>query len=342
MNSRKFAIPIAVAFIACLGFAYLSDSIPIAWYRMFYLNVTEVGSTLELTASPGDEVIVKGTITNTGRKWLLQMNMSAEGLPWAYTFTPSYFNEISVIGGGSSPQSFTLKFTVPQDAKGTYNVKIFGQELFSAFMVKNSTSFVLNVFSAQVAEMSIADTKIPNVIISGEPFDLVVTVKNTGQIVEAANVSVAVPSTWGVLDNTQYLGVEPNKSREFKFTIIPSGNAGDVVVSLEYPQRGKIIRATKTFANVTPQSPGVISSAQSAFERISAEFSRITGLAGGFTPILVGVVVLVIVLVFWKVATTYKFKVVRGEEEKLVDLGEAKIEAVAKTDDAQPTDQPVS
>jgi len=303
---------VLLIFVLSLSFAYLSMSYPVLWWRLFTLNVTAEDATKVIEAKPGETVIVNGSITNVGRKWILQLKLYSN-CPFEHELNPSYFKELAVrwgwdpeIGSFRKPESFTLKIKIPENASGEYKINITGQEIFSPLKVTNSTSFVLNVKPELVANISILEVKFPEEVTEGEPFKVTLVVTNEGNKVEAANITLDAPTDWNVSERMQYLGIEPNVTRDVVFTVVPTTTAGNVTVYLQYPH----VKIVKAGPYLTPlEAPKEIP---------KTGFQALIEWVTGYSPIVAGVVILVVVIVAWKIASSYKFKVVRGKEEKIV------------------------
>lgn len=317
----KLLVFVLLLFSLSLTFVYLSNSYPVLWWRMFTLNVTADG-VAKIEARPGDTVIVNGSITNIGRKWVLQLKLSSD-CPFEHEFVPNYFKELPVrwgwdpeIGNFRKPESFILKINVPENASGEYEITITGQELFSALKVTNSTSFTLDVKPVLVANISIIEVDFPEKVIQDEPFNISVVVMNEGNKIEAVNITLDAPTDWEIPERSKYLGIEPNVTRDVIFTVTPTTTAGNVTIYLQYPYKQKIVKIVKTGPYLKPlEAPKEITIPTTVPK---TGFQILVEWISSYTPIVAGLAVLIVVLIAWKITSTYKFKIVRGKEEKFV------------------------
>jgi hypothetical protein len=96
------------------------------------------------------------------------------------------------------------------------------------------------------------------------------------------------------------------------FTITPTKSSGQIQIFALYPYMKEILNITKIGNMLIPKEKPTTTTVQKT--GLEALIEQIDG----YTPIVAGVVVLVVVLAAWKIASNVKFKVVRGKEEKFI------------------------
>lgn len=309
----KFAFLALVVVALVVAFSTISFSVRSTW-RQFLLTVPS-----EVSGYPGDTITIDGEVFNFGWWWLHDFNLTLSGLPenYEYEFNPQHWDHLMIIrvwdsenGTYKVPEKFTLTIKIPEGAAGEYTVNITGQEFMSWQKSSNSTTFALKVTS--LANFTVTNLVIPQTATEGEPFDISMNVNNIGQSAGAIDVSVKIPSDWTAEEERKSLTIDANSSQNVVFTITPTKTSGQIQVFALYPYMKEIVNITKVGNMLIPKEKATATTVpQTGLEALVEQID-------GYTPIVAGVAVLVVVLVAWKIASNVKFRVVKGKEEKFI------------------------
>lgn len=139
---------LAVVLGTIFSLSYIAYSI--TPFRGFIMNLPS-----EIDVSPGQTVIINGSVLNIGFYWEHQFNLSSSGIPSSYnvTFTPQYWDDMMTIrawdpvnGLYKVPVPFNVTIIVPSDAvSGVYAFNVTGQEFQSSRYVHNTSIAILKV-----------------------------------------------------------------------------------------------------------------------------------------------------------------------------------------------------
>lgn len=315
----KFKLLFIICLVAILG---LSSAFLVQGgkpYRAFSITLPQV-----VDVTPGEEVIINGSILNFGQNWLHDFNINVTGLPSDYnvTITPSHFTNLRILRDWSAargvflvPEKFNISITAPAGSSGSFTVNVTGQEHMSRFKVSNSTSFILRG-KAATPQLSISDIVVPETVTEFEPFNITFDVDNIGSTDQFVNLSVTVPSDWSVEPSVKSLTVKGNGTESVVFSITPTNSSGEISVLLLYPYREQILNITKVGPTLIPQTTATI---PAPISLPSGLFAWLGGLKNIPTWLIVVIIVFLIIIVWnlYKILKTYSFKLVREKPEEM-------------------------
>lgn len=301
----------------------------------------------EVEVVPGETVTIEGEILVTGFFWLHNFDLTVSGLPYEYELEPEWWEHVMILrdwtpddGLFRVPEKFELKVHVPEDAAGSYIVTVTGQEHHSFREISNFTYFVLRSEGEPVKpQLSISDILVPEMIMEFEPFQMTFKVNNEGPVDTDATISVVVPEGWEVDQPSQQMSIEKDGSAAGMFRIVPTTEAGEISLLVEYPFREEVIKFTKAGPYLIPIGATTTTQPTNVSEPILTQIigyaSRILdsvtgafeGVAGPYaTSIIMGIIFVLFVIIVWLIFDIIKF--VRGrpskEPEEMETKGETK------------------
>jgi len=352
----------AVVFLAIGALVLPTLSNSARTFYSFELRVPD-----EVVAQPGTEVTVDGGVLVTGMYWLHDFDIKIDGLPYEYTITPAHLEDVRILrewnpvdGVFRVPENFTLEIKLPADASGVHIVSINGTEHRSWRQVSNSTYFVLKVGTAvlnatQTPQLGISDILVPEMIKEFEPFTMSFKIDNNAPVKTAAIVSLQMPKDWQADAASKTFSVNAGDSTIGSFRIVPTTSAGTISLFVEYALKDKVINFTKvgpylvpgekvkpstTTAKPSVEQPsagGSLGIIGGAFSALSSFVGSALGSAGvqfdsWLTPITIGIIVILVIVIVWLLGGI--FKIVqsggRGEPEsiKQADVSGAELKTV--------------
>jgi hypothetical protein len=334
---------LAAIFAAALSLSYVATSI--TPYRGFIVNLPS-----EIDASPGQTVVINGSILNIGSYWEHEFNLTSNGLPSSYSvmFTPEYWQDMMTIrawdpvnGVYKVPVPFNITIVIPSDAvSGVYAFNVTGQEFQSARYVHNSSIAILKVAGAAGTPtnatqtqgvISISQIIVPETVEGFKPFNVSFDVVNSGTDSQNVNISLQGPSDW-TLTAPQSVLVPAGGSVPLVFSAIPTSTAGSLAVVLTYPYQQTILNITKSGPYLVPTSGATTS--------VPSQFSM-TGLVSFVqqNAVITIIIVIVVLILIWYFISTYSFysKRKKPEEMKKKDESETKTKAI----DTSPQDEAI-
>ncbi len=325
LKPTSFVVYFAFALIILSTFAIsdMSDiQIPKQRYYNFILQMPDA------EVSPGGNVTIVGNITNMGMWTLRQLNFTLQDMPYSYQINPSLFQEVRIlrdwnpdVGVFRLPYNFTITVFVPQNATGVHLIKLIGQETGSWRQVSNSTEFILQVSSASkvppvsapsVAKVSASEISVPSIINQSEPFTASLFVSNGGDSSAVVNVTMNVPSGWNVSESAKQVAVSGNSTEKVTFDITPSNMAGTITAKLSYVFEGNTTTITKSSLLITPSG--------SEQQQVPAEtpsqglLERLVTFAKGLSPIVIGILILISLIIVWNLYKIIKVLSKRGKK----------------------------
>jgi len=350
---KQFVLISAIVFLAVAAAVLPALSNSARTFYSFELRVPD-----EVVAQPGTEVTVDGGVLVTGMYWMHDFDIKIDGLPYEYTITPAHLEDVRILrdwnpvdGVFRVPENFTLKIKLPANASGAHIVSINGTEHRSFRQVSNSTYFVLKVGAAaqnatqnatQTHQLGISDILVPEMIKEFEPFTMSFKIDNNVPVKTAAIVSLQIPKDWQADATSKTFSVEAGDSTIGSFRIVPTTSAGTISLFVEYPLKDKVINFTKVGPYLVPgekvkpstttTNPSVEQPSAGGFLGIiGGAFSALSGFVGSalgsvgtqydsyLTPITIGIIVILVIVIIWLLGGI--FKIVqsgdRGEPEKM-------------------------
>jgi hypothetical protein len=311
MREKTFLI-LAFVLISLLSFASFTSA-PRKWYS-FEIILPEM-----VEGKPGETVVVKGGILNTGLYWLRMFNITLSGLPYEYEIEPSFFEYVRILrewnpekGIYRVPVNFTIKIKLPQNALGAHLVNVTGAEgswrKMSAYSV-----FILRVLAnvTITPNVTVSELMLPESVKENETFNLTFKINNFEPIDLRVNASVFVPEGWKV-EKTKSILVKANSSEKVSFSITPSATSGNVNVYLEYPYGVQTFNLTKYGAFLIPETE--IPKVEEVKE--VPIVGRIIGAIKGVSPIILAVIILLLAIILWNLVKIYHFYRRRKKPEK--------------------------
>ncbi len=318
----------------------------------------------EVNATAGSNITINGGILNTGMFWLHKFNITVEDCPYEYEVTPSYWEEVRILrewdpqrGVYRVPESFTITIRIPEDAYGVHVIKVTGQEHHSFRQVANDTFFVLKVRAPTAAppapptpppvvgpKLKVSDILMPETVVEQKPFNVTYRIVNEGDAPTAASVTIMLPEEWEVKNATQLVSIKANDSAVGRFEVTPSATPGEVSLYVEYPYNETILNLTKVGPYVQPvtampalpnittttvpeevEKPffvGLWEEAVALFNRVIARVKAVLAL---FTPLTLGIVVFLLVVIAWLSIGIVKSFTARKKPERSKKLSFAKM-----------------
>jgi hypothetical protein len=277
---------------------------------------------------------------------------------YTYDITPQHWDDLRIlwewnsdVGVYREPEKFKLTINVPANAYGLHLVTLKGQEFYSFYQQANESYFVLKVKTQ--ANFTLSDIVVPEIVVTGKPFNISLNAINLGPGTGSIKLTVDIPEGWNVDEKTKTVEVESNKSKSVIFTITPTNKSGQISVLAEYPFQAAILNITKVGPTLIPQTEGVttaitttttptttITTPTTPTTIIPAVATTTTAPPEGWTAdvtafivkaynriaaipwwILAIAIILIIIIVWnlYSIFKRYKFKIVRGKEEKFVE-----------------------
>jgi hypothetical protein len=311
MREKTFLI-LAFVLISLLSFASFTSA-PRKWYS-FEIILPEM-----VEGKPGETVVVKGGILNTGLYWLRMFNITLSGLPYEYEIEPSFFEYVRILrewnpekGIYRVPVNFTIKIKLPQNALGAHLVNVTGTE-GSWRKMSASSVFILRVLAnvTITPNVTVSELMLPESVKENETFNLTFKINNFEPIDLRVNASVFVPEGWKV-EKTKSILVKANSSEKVSFSITPSATSGNVNVYLEYPYGVQTFNLTKYGAFLIPETE--IPKVEEVKE--VPIVGRIIGAIKGVSPIILAVIILLLAIILWNLVKIYHFYRRRKKPEK--------------------------
>jgi hypothetical protein len=304
----------AFILISLLSFASFSSAPATKWYS-FNIILPEM-----VEGKPGETVVVKGGILNTGLYWLRMFNITVSNLPYDYEVEPSFFESVRILrewnpekGVYRVPVNFTIKIHLPENAIGAHLVNVTGTE-GSWRKTSASSVFILRVLTNVTIKpnVTISELLLPESVKANETFNLTFKINNFEPIDLKINASVLVPEGWKV-EKTKSVLVKANSSEQLSFKITPSNTSGNVSVYLEYPYGLQTFNLTKygAFLIPTTEMPKIEK------EGIPSITARIIEIIKGVSPVIIAVIILLLVIILWNIAKIYRFYTKRRKPEKI-------------------------
>lgn len=281
-------------------------------WRAFVLTVPE-----EVAATPGQEVIINGTVLNTGWWWLHNFSLTLEDLPsgFEYKITPNHWDDFRITkdwnpqqGVFKIPEPILISIKVPLNAAGLYTVTAKGQENYSPYKFSNTTTFVLKIVGEP--KFTISEISVPSIVYENESFNVSVDIKNEGNVETVTNVSLNIPTNWTIDFKNKVDVVEPNSTKKFTFLATPTLSAGALSAYVEFMYG-------KTIYNVTREGPLVVPQPKAAAPEVFPQIPSITGLFEKYSPVLLTIVAVIIIVIAWILWSMYTMYVKRKQPEKI-------------------------
>ena len=352
-NKRSILLFVAIGMLVTMAVA------PFVVHSARTFHTFEMKMPEEVNVMPGENVTVEGDIYVTGYFWLHNFNLSVSGLPYDYELDPEWWEHVRIVREWSSekgvyrtPEKFELYIDVPADASGSYIVTVTGEEHHSFRQVSNFTYFVLRVAGEPLKpQLTVSDILVPEEITEYEPFKLTFKVNNEGPLDTVATISVVIPADWEVDEPTQNISVKKNESSASSFTIIPTTNAGEVSLMVEYPFKEEIIKFTKTGPYLIPtgaitttttvpeEKPEsllsqIIGYASSLVEKITERFESV---GGPYTAsIIMGIIFVLFIIIVWLVLDIVRFTRTERKEPEEIEEKEKPKASKTKAKAAEP------
>ncbi|MEM7825487.1 MAG: CARDB domain-containing protein [Candidatus Aenigmatarchaeota archaeon] len=297
---KKLIFALITCLIISQSFIELSSSIPVTRRKLI------ITLPLEVEGFSGEEVIVSGKIYSKGT-WMRKVFVYVEGLPFVYTIEPNYFDAIAL----NKPSEFKIKIKIPDnlEEEKVYLVTVKAQETYTAYAVEGKSTFKLK--AKPKAEFSLSRILYPQEIIQNQSFSLNVTVENSGNKEEVANIFLKVPEGWNYEDGITSVKLKPGEASTLSFNITPSNTTGSVSVIIQYPYKDSILNVTKLGPILSPISPEVKKPEEA--ETITDYLATIQEIS----PILKILSILFLAIIIWNVYSMYKTSSVRKKEETM-------------------------
>jgi len=321
MKSRMLITFAVLVSILVLSSIQLSVSYAPRLYRSFRIEVPT-----EITVSPGDTILINGSIYNTGLWWLHDFNLTLSGLSYEHFVVPSHFDNLRILRGWDSdrgvyimPETFLLTIKVPEDATGASFVTITGQEFQSWKQVSNTTTFVLKITSAPT-KFSITDLVIPENVTEFQPFDISFTVNNEGSARGNITIATNASEDWTISEKVKTLNLDANSSSKVVLTITPTNSSGIISISAEYPYNQTIIHITKVGNLLIPMPKSATTTTQPVSPILPSKIILPyfnTAIPLNKITLLIAIIIIVVLVILWKVLSMYQFKIKRGKPEEM-------------------------
>jgi len=237
------------------------------------LNVTFDMDT-KFEVAPGQELTVDGKMINSGYLWLYDVNLTAENVPEGFEVKlnpihfdvfPRLFIFTNSIIGTPKPLNFAMSIKAPEtpteltyefnlNVKGVFRRYMPGVNQFSVLgSLDKSQRIVLKILPSKL--FTITDVSMPENVTVDKPFEVSMILTNNGNVAETANVSVSLPSDWGVDEAVKSISLGAQKSSTITFEITPTNTSGDVSVILTYPVDNTVVNTTEATQFFEPISP---------------------------------------------------------------------------------------
>lgn len=277
-------------------------------------------------ASPGETVVVNGSILNIGLYWLRNFNITVKGLPedFEVKLIPEKLDVVRILrawdpekGVYRVPEEFKIQIKVPENASGAHLLTVTGKEWFSWRKVENSTLLALKIVTPP--KLSLSDIVVPEKVVEFEPFNISFEVKNEGAANQTVSLKVIAPQDWKVEPAVQDLTVEGLSSRLVVFTLIPTNTSGTISIFMEYPYRAQILNMTKTGPFIVPavaeELPKLEVQMPTALVAL-VEFVKKNTLV----TIIAAILLMIIFWNIWQIVKQIKVKKSRRRAEEMVEL----------------------
>jgi len=262
--------------------------------------------------------------------------LNATGIPYDYEIEPGWEEHVRIlrewnpeVGVYRVPEKFNLTINAPEDAAGAHLVTLTGQEHHSFREVSNETYFILTVGEALAeVDLSISDVLVPEFVKEYEPFNLTFKIDNLGALDVATTISLIMPEDWEVDEPSQTIRVKGGSSEAGRFTVIPTTTAGEISFLVEYPFKGEIVNFTTVGPYVAPgvlptttttqpqPQPFYMPIANYIYSLASPLIQKFEEMAGVYAvPITVGVIIILLIIIFWILSEIFKFARTKGRGE---------------------------
>jgi len=241
MNSKKILVFTTLSsifiFIASV-FAAVPPSLPHTFYGNLYLsngdpapagltlvakiNNTEYGSTTTSFGKYDYLLVTDPTNTNNGKT--IYFYVSGIQANPTYVFKNGGFTELNLTL--TAPLPTTTTTTAPSRGGGGG-----GGGGGGSTTTTTTTTIATTVSPTGKVKIEIVDLIIPSNITANESFDIVVTVKNTGDIKGSDEISLSLPEGWTAKNFEAKVTLKPGDTKKLYFTIIPDESSGEIEVS---------------------------------------------------------------------------------------------------------------
>lgn len=205
-------------------------------------------------ADPGSNITVKGKILNTGNTWLHDMKINISGLPFEYEIEPEILKDVRIMWNWSAmkriPEEFLIRIYIPEDASGSYAVRVFAQEHFTGLKVWNQSYFILKITPRP--NITITGIIFPTEVFENEPFEVRVDLTNYGTANVTANLTIQIPEDWDVDKRVKSVFLGPLGNASVIFNVTPTTTIGNFSVILTYPYKKKLITIEKAGPLLVP------------------------------------------------------------------------------------------
>lgn len=314
----KFQLKTLIIVMIILSLSLPVLSFSTAW-RSFILSTPE-----EVSANPGQEIVINGTILNTGWWWLHYFNLTLEGLPegYSYNVTPSYWQDLMILrdwnpkdGVFRVPEPFLISINIPKEASGLYAITVKGQEHQSYYLVSNTTTFVLKVLGAP-PKLSIGNINLPSTVTQNETFNSSFEVNNEGQYEMTVTATMLAPANWTISPSNLSLTIKPSSSAIAEYMITPTESSGKITAMVEYSYLNKTENITKEGPFVSPQPKVPIQPPAIVLPDLTTIFEK-------YSPLLITIVAVIVIVIAWILWSMYKIYSVRKSPEKMKKTTEA-------------------
>jgi len=280
------------------------------WRSFVFTTPEEVG------ASPGQEVLINGTILNTGWWWLHNFTVTLEGLPAGseYNITPNHWDDLTITrdwnpkdGVFKVPEPILISIKVPADAAGLYTVTLKGQENYSPYKFSNTTTFVLKIIGEP--KLSISDISVPVTVYENESFNVSFEIKNEGNAETVANATLNMPANWTIDFKNKVDIIQPNSSKKFEFLVTPTLSSGMVSTYVEYTYGKVIYNTSKEGPVVSPQSKAV--------QPTAPQIPSLSQIFEKYSPVMITIVAVIIIVIAWILWSMYTMYAKRKKPESM-------------------------
>lgn len=286
-------------------------------WRSFVFTVPE-----EVAATPGQEVVINGTVLNTGWWWLHNFSVSLEGLPAGseYTIKPNHWDDFRITkdwnpkdGVFKVPEPILISIKVPANAAGLYTLTLEGQENYSPYKFSNTTTFVLKIIGEP--KLSISDISVPIIVYENETFNVSFDVKNEGNIETAANVTLSIPANWTIDLKNKVDVVAPNSTKKFEFVVTPTLSSGMISAFVEYSYGKEVYNKSKEGPVVSPQSKAPV--------QPGSQLPSFNEIFDKYSPVMITIVAVIIIVIGWIIWSMYSIYAKRKKPEIMKKQTEA-------------------
>ncbi|MEM5766107.1 MAG: hypothetical protein QW423_00485 [Candidatus Aenigmatarchaeota archaeon] len=278
----------------------------------------------EVEASPGETVIINGSVLNIGRYWLHNFNISVSGLPenFEVKVVPHMFKELRILrewnpqqGVYRVPEKFLIEIKVPEGKIGAFLINVTGKEWGSWRRVENSTLFILTV--SMQPKLSVSNIVVPEEVFEFKPFNISFDVKNEGLGDWPVSLKVITPEDWKVEPKVRDIVVNASSSHSVVFTLTPTDKTGNISILIEYPYKKEILKLTKTGPFIIPAKEEIVEKVEVPTALASlAEFVKTN-------PVVTVIAIILVMIIFWNVWQIVKhaeIKKVRKKPEEIVEV----------------------